>query len=115
MKNYIKIAITVLLCMLYLHAQAEPKTFYVIAGGTPTGTEDGTQGNPFRSIQQAINAASTNDRGSGYHTIYIAAGTYNPGEEESFTLCSTNGIAGDGIVSYYIVPQHSFKFHAQII
>lgn len=37
----------------------------------------------------------------GYHTIYIATGTYNPGEEESFTLCPTNGVAGDGIVSFY--------------
>ena len=58
------------------------QTYYVVAGHTAPGG-DGSQGNPFYSIQQGINAAKLVDPQGGYHTIVVAAGTYNIGQEES--------------------------------
>lgn len=70
---------------------------YVVAGSVPLGMETGTQADPFHSIQQAIDACAAIDPDGGCHTINVAAGTYDYGEEESFQVLPYNDDNKDGL------------------
>src|ERR1035438_2500084 len=68
------------------------QTYYVSAGGND-GTGDGSAGNPWLTIQNAVTAVSSGA------TINVAAGTY----VENITITQTvtiNG-AGQGITTIY--------------
>jgi len=52
-----------------LNVMAGTQTWYVDDSNT-SGTEDGTQANPYNTISEAVTAASAGD------TIIVAGGTY---------------------------------------
>ncbi|MBA4387743.1 MAG: hypothetical protein C0404_07165 [Verrucomicrobia bacterium] len=77
-------------------ALGAPVTLYV-EPGTPTHGESGTQLDPFHSIQDAINAAATNDPGSSNHVIRVGGGTYAHGLQENFSTNFANGDRWSGL------------------
>lgn len=75
---------------------ASPVVFYV-SSDVPTHNETGTIGDPFHSIHDAIRAAATNDPGTSNHVIYVAAGAYSYGVQESFSTNFANGDRWSGL------------------
>jgi len=90
----IRAMVASVLVLFFCFQTASADNYYVNASTGSDSAGHGAQSSPWKTITYALNQIS----GSG-HTLYMAAGTYNPTLGETFPILVKNGVSlvGGGV------------------